>query len=38
MSKETCPSCGYLAHMVCSDGHVATYQCERCHAFFKIPV
>lgn len=38
MPEQTCPSCGFHAHFVCSDGRTATYQCERCKAFFKLPL
>lgn len=38
MEKKTCPSCGFPSHFVCSDGHIATYKCERCDTFFKIPL
>ncbi len=38
MPERTCPNCGFCAHFVCSDGRTATYQCERCKTFFKLPL
>ena len=36
MGKETCPACGFQAHMASSDGKTITYVCERCKTVFKV--
>lgn len=38
MEKRDCPSCGFLAHLVCGDGKTATFRCERCGTFFKVQI
>ena len=36
MNKETCPMCGFQAHMASSDGKIIVYVCERCKNIFKV--
>lgn len=36
MLKINCPSCGFVAHFVSSDGVHSVYKCERCGYIFKI--
>ena len=38
MNNEKCPSCGFTAHFVSSDGKIATYVCDRCKTVFKLTV
>lgn len=34
IEKQTCPNCGFLSRLIRSDGHIETYNCDRCHTSF----